>query len=299
MAEMSRVLVLGAKGTLGGQLMRLYPEATGWDREDVDVLDATALRARLDGLGFVPHAVVNCVAFNDVDGAEDRPEQAFALNAEFPGRLARWTKEKGVPLVHYSTNYVFDGARGEYLESDTPAPLSVYGRSKWRGEQLVAENGGRWYVVRTAVIFGPKGESELSKKSFVDIMIDLAAKRTTIEAVADEVNSVTYSADLAAGTRDLLEAAPPAGIYHVSNSGGASWYDFAREIFRIAGKSTMVLPVPSTRFPRKAKRPARAVLLNTRLSPLRPWREALADFLGSTYLQRETSHDRTSQPGCS
>ena len=281
MAEIARVLVLGAKGTLGGQLMRLYPEATGWDREEVDVLDPSALWARLDGLGFVPDAVVNCVAFNDVDGAEDRPEQAFALNAEFPGRLAAWTKQMGVPLVHYSTNYVFDGARGEYNESDAAAPLSAYGRSKWRGEQLVADNGGRWYVVRTAVIFGPKGESELSKKSFVDIMLDLAAKRDTIEAVADEVNSLTYAVDLAAGTRNLLEAAPPAGTYHVTNGGGASWYDFAREIFQIAGTRTTVLPVPSTRFPRKAKRPPRAVLLNTLLPPQRPWQEALAEFLGN------------------
>jgi dTDP-4-dehydrorhamnose reductase len=280
MAEIGRVLVLGAKGTLGGQLMQLYPKATGWDREEVDVLDASALRARLDGLGFLPDAVVNCVAFNDVDGAEDRPDQAFALNTEFPARLAQWTKQKGVPLVHYSTNYVFDGAHGEYRESDAPAPLSAYGRSKWRGEQLVADIGGRWYVVRTAVIFGPKGESELSKKSFVDIMLDLAAKRDSIEAVADEINSLTYAVDLAAGTRDLLAAAPPTGIYHVTNSGGASWYDFAREIFRIAGKSTTVLPVPSTRFPRKAKRPPRAVLLNTLLPPLRPWQEALTDFLG-------------------
>ena len=281
MAEIRRVLVLGAKGTLGGQLMRLYPEATGWDRDDVDVLDPSALRGRLDGLGFVPDAVVNCAAFNDVDGAEDRPEQAFALNAEFPGRLALWTKQKGVPLVHFSTNYVFDGARGEYRESDAPAPLSAYGRSKWRGEQLVADYGGRCYVVRTAVIFGPRGESELSKKSFVELMLLLAAKRDTIEAVADEINSLTYAADLAAGTRDLLAAAPPAGIYHVTNGGDASWYDFAREIFRVAGKSTTVLPVPSTRFPRKAKRPPRAVLLNTLLPPLRPWQEALADFLGS------------------
>jgi dTDP-4-dehydrorhamnose reductase len=280
MPEIRSTLVLGAKGTLGGQLMRLWPDATGWDREDVDVMDAARLRERLDGLGFLPGAVVNCVAFNDVDGAEDRPEQAFALNGEFPGRLAQWTKEKGIPLVHYSTNYVFDGARGEYCEADAPAPLSAYGRSKWQGEQLVAQNGGRWYVVRTAVIFGPKGESELSKKSFVEIMLDLAAKRDTIEAVADEVNSVTYATDLAAGTRGLLEAAPAAGIYHVTNSGGASWYDFAREIFRIAGKSTTVLPVPSTRFPRKAKRPARAVLVNTKLPPLRPWQEALAEFMG-------------------
>jgi dTDP-4-dehydrorhamnose reductase len=281
MAKIRRVLVLGAKGTLGGQLMRLYPEAIGWDREDIDVLDHAALRSRLDGLGFVPLAVLNCVAFNDVDGAEDYPERAFALNAEFPGRLAQWTKEKGVPLVHYSTNYVFDGARGEYRESDAPSPLSAYGHSKWRGEQLVAANGGQWYVVRTAVMFGPKGASELSKKSFVDIMVDLAAKRDSIEAVADEVNSVTYAADLAAGTRALLEAAPPAGIYHMTNRGEASWYDFAREIYRITGKSTTVLPVPSTRFPRKAKRPPRAILLNTQLPPMRPWQDALADFLGS------------------
>jgi dTDP-4-dehydrorhamnose reductase len=287
MTTIGKVLVLGARGTLGGQFMRLYPEATGWDREDVNVLDAGALLSRLDGLGFVPDAVVNCVAFNDVDGAEDRPEQAFALNAEFPGRLALWTRQKNIPLVHYSTNYVFDGARGEYREADAPAPLSAYGRSKWRGEQLVAENGGRWYVLRTAVIFGPKGESDLSKKSFVDIMLDLAAKRNTIEAVADEINSLTYAVDLAARTRDLLEAAPPAGIYHVTNGGGASWYDFAREIFRIAGKTTTVLPVPSTRFPRQAKRPARAVLLNTLLPPLRPWQEALADFLGSATAEME------------
>ena len=279
MATIEKVLVLGARGTLGGQFMRLYPEATGWDREDVNVLDPAALLLRLDGLGFVPDAVVNCAAFNDVDGAEDRPEQAFALNAEFPRRLAQWTKQKGVPLVHFSTSYVFDGSRGEYRETDAPAPLSAYGRSKWRGEQLVAENGGRWYVVRTAVIYGPKGESELSKKSFVDIMLDLAAKRPTIEAVADEVNSLTYAVDLAARTRDLLEAAPPAGIYHVTNSGGASWYDFAREIFRIAGQSTTLLAVPSTRFPRQAKRPAHAILLNTLLPPMRPWQEALAEFL--------------------
>jgi dTDP-4-dehydrorhamnose reductase len=136
-------------------------------------------------------------------------------------------------------------------------------------------------VVRTAVIFGSKGTSELSKKSFVDIMLDLAAKRDTIEAVADEVNSVTYAADLAASTRGLLEAAPPTGIYHVTNRGGASWYDFAREVYRIAGKSMTVLPVPSTRFPRKAKRPARAILLNTKLQPLRPWQEALAEFLST------------------
>lgn len=278
---MQRVLILGSKGTLGGQLMKLYPEAAGWDREDVDVLDYPSLRAKLAGLGFIPDAVVNCVAFNDVDGAEDRPEQAFALNADFAGEVARYTKEKGVPLVHYSTNYVFDGVKGEYNEGDKPAPLSVYGYSKLRGEQLAMESGGRCYVVRTAVIFGPKGASDLSKRSFVDLMLDLSAGRDTIQAVSDEVNSVTYAPDLAASTHQLLDTLPPAGIYHVTNSGAASWFDFAKEIFRIAGRNVTVLPVPSSHFPRKATRPSRAVLLNTKLEPVRPWETALAEFLNS------------------
>ena len=279
--SIQRVLILGAKGTLGGQLMKLYPQAVGWDREDIDVLDFPALRAKVAELRPAPDAVINCVAFNDVDGAEDRPEAAMALNGEFPGRLAQFTAQLGVPLVHYSTNYVFDGVKGEYAEADRPAPLSSYGRSKQRGEQLIAESRGRCYIVRTAVLFGPKGASDLSKKSFVDLMLDLSAKRDTIQAVSDEVNSITYAPDLAAATRDLLAAAPAPGVYHVSNSGGVSWFDFAREVFRIAGRKVTVLPVPSTHFPRKATRPAKAILLNTKLPPQRPWQAALAEFLAS------------------
>jgi dTDP-4-dehydrorhamnose reductase len=259
--------------------MKLYPEATGWDREDVDVLDFPALRARVASLPSAPGAIINCVAFNDVDGAEDRPHQAHALNAEFPGRLAQFTGELGIPLVHYSTNYVFDGARGEYVETDQPAPLSAYGRSKRDGEERIAEAAAHCYIVRTAVIFGPKGESDLSKKSFVDLMRDLSAQRDTIEAVSDEINSVTYAPDLAAGTRDLLERLPAPGIYHLTNRGSASWFDLAGEIFRIAGKTINLLPVPSTRFPRKALRPPKAILHNTRLPELRPWQDALAEFL--------------------
>ena len=276
-----RVLILGSKGTLGEQLIQLYPEAVGWDREDIDVLDYPSLRAKIGSLGFIPDAIVNCVAFNDVDGAEDRPDRAFALNADFVGELAGYAKDMRVPLVHYSTNYVFDGVQGEHAEADPPAPLSVYGRSKWRGEQLAAASGACCYVVRTAVIFGPKGSSDLSKKSFVDIMLDLSAKRDSIQAVSDEINSLTYAPDLAAGTHHLLEALPLPGIYHLANSGAASWFDFAQEIFRIAGKNVTVLPVPSSHFPRKAARPLRAILLNTKLPPLRPWKAALAEFLGA------------------
>ena len=260
-----KVLILGAKGTLGAQLMRLYSGAEGWDREEVDVLDFAGLQAKIEALGSSPDAIINCVAFNDVDGAEDHPEKAFALNGEYVGKLANYAKARGVPLVHYSTNYVFDGVKGEYTEDDATSPVSVYGQSKLKGEQLVVESGAG-YAVRTAVLFGPKGESELSKKSFVEIMLDLSTKRDTLQVVSDEVNSVTYAPDLAACTRDLLERMPPPGIYHGTNSGGASWYEFAKEIFRIAGRSVNVIPVPSTHFPRKAKRPAKAILLNTKLA---------------------------------
>jgi dTDP-4-dehydrorhamnose reductase len=274
-----KVLILGCKGTLGGQLMKLYPEAVGWDREDVDVLNFAALRARIAGLASAPDAIVNCVAFNDVDGAEDRPQQAFALNEDFPGQLAGLAGERGIPLVHYSTNYVFDGTQGEYDETDAPAPLSVYGKSKRGGEVRVTAAPGKCYVLRTAVIFGPKGESDLSKKSFVDLMRDLSATRDTIQAVSDEINSVTYAPDLAAATKDILDRLPEPGIYHVTNSGGASWFDLAGEIFRITGKKIQLVPVPSTHFPRKALRPPKAILRTNKLPELRSWQAALAEFL--------------------
>jgi len=287
-----KVLILGCKGTLGGQLMKLYPEATGWDREDVDVLDFPALRARVTALDCVPDAVINCVAFNDVDGAEDRPQPAFALNEEFPGKLAQFTRELAIPLVHYSSNYVFDGIQGDYVETDSPAPLSIYGRSKWGGERRIAEAAGPSYVVRTAVIFGPKGESDLSKKSFVDLMRDLSATRSTIQAVSDEINSVTYAPDLAAATQSLLHRLPPPGIYHLTNSGGASWFDLAGEIFRITGKSIDLLPVPSTHFPRKALRPPKAILHNTKLPELRTWQAALGEFLRASVQRKDISPQR-------
>ncbi len=276
---MKNVLILGARGTLGGQLRALCPHAIGWDLPEVNVLDFAALKAHLETLK--PEAIVNCVAFNDVDGAEARPQDAFALNAEFPGRLARLAAALGIPLVHYSTNYVFDGVKGLYAETDVPSPLSVYGRSKLGGEEAVMAAGGRAWVARTAVIFGPKGESGLSKRSFVDLMLDLASKRDVIQAVDDEINSVTYAPDLAQATLRLLSELPPPGIYHLINEGAASWCEFAREIFRLAKKSVTVVPVPSAAFPRQARRPARAVLANTLRPKLRPWQEALRELLSN------------------
>jgi dTDP-4-dehydrorhamnose reductase len=216
-----------------------------------------------------------------VDGAEDRSEAAFELNSAFPGRLAELCRELRLRLVHYSTNYVFDGRKGEYLETDAPNPLSVYARSKLRGERTVAASTDEYYLVRTAVIFGPKGSSEGSKRSFVELMIDLAATRDTIQAVNDEINSVTYAPDLAAATSRLLESEEAFGIYHLTNSGAASWYDLARRVFELTPRKPQLIAVPGSTFPRKAVRPAKAVLLNSKAAQLRPWQEALREFAAS------------------
>ncbi len=277
---MNRTLILGARGMLGTQLRALYPDAVTWDREDVDVLDSAQFRAKVLTLDPAPDVIVNCVAYNDVDGTEDQPDAAFALNAEFPGRLAVLAAELGAVLVHYSSNYVFDGLAREYAEDAKPSPLSAYGQSKVEGERQIAKRAGNtWYILRTAVLFGPKGESEVSKRSFVDVMLDLASSRDRISAVSDEVNSVTYAPDLAAITRGVLESRPPSGIYHAVNSGEASWYDFACEIFWQVHKTVAVLPIPASQMPRKARRPSRAVLRNTKLPPVRPWQAALEEFI--------------------
>jgi dTDP-4-dehydrorhamnose reductase len=272
-----RNLILGAKGMLGGALRELDPQATAWDREDVDVTREEEFRSRVTELA--PSAILNCVALNDVDGAEDRPGAAFALNADFPGRLAAIAADLRVPLVHYSTNYVFDGVQGEYSEEDEPNPLSVYASSKREGELRVLASAAQAYVLRTAVIFGRKGESEISKRSFIEVMLDLARTRDMLSVVNDEINSITYVRDLAAATHTVLASGLPRGIYHATNSGQASWFDLAVEVFRITGLKVRLQPVASTRFPRNARRPAKAVLRNTKYPALRPWQLAVAAYL--------------------
>ena len=279
MDRVDGAVILGYQGRLGHQLDQLLPGAVLWDREEVDVTDFARLEGRLRQLHPAPAVVINCIAFNDVDGAEDRPDAAFALNAEYVGRLAGAANQLNALLVHYSTNYVFDGIGGEFVEGDEPNPLSTYAKSKRRGEELALQNASRCYVIRTAVLFGPAGRSVLSKKSFVDVMLDLSANTDTIRAVADEVNSVTYAPDLAGATKALIDSGAATGIYHLTNSGHASWFEFAGEIFRLTGRRINLEPVSSSAFPRKARRPARAVLLNTKAAPLRSWQAALTEYL--------------------
>ena len=267
---------------LGGQFKKIFSNSVCWDKEDIDVTDYKKLELKIQSLNPKPNVVINCVAFNDVDGAEEKREIAFELNSKVPGELAKICKELSIPLMHFSSNYVFDGQKGQYQETDVPNPLSVYGLSKAEGEQAIVKNTAQYYIIRTAVLFGPKGESELSKKSFIDIMLELSQKADIIKAVADEINSVTYIVDLANQVKKILSNKIPYGIYHVTNVGGVSWYNFAREIFSILGKQITIIPVASTEFLRKAIRPKKSILFNTKLPPIRPWQEALKEYLLSS-----------------
>jgi dTDP-4-dehydrorhamnose reductase len=226
-----------------------------------------------------PSSIINCVAYNNVDGAETNESAAYLLNEKVPADLSQICNELDIPLIHFSTNYVFDGEKGEYTETDEPNPQSVYAKSKRAGELAVTQTAKKYYLIRTSVLFGQKGQSELSKKSFVELMLSLAEKQKEIKAVSDEVNSLTYVSDLAHAVRALRSQKFAYGIYHFVNSGSVSWYEFAKEIFSIKNIQVNLLPVPRTEFPRKAVTPKKAVLLNTKFIVFRPWQEALKEYL--------------------
>jgi len=276
---MDKILILGAKGMLGGQLKRTFSKALGWDRQDIDITQNDDLRQKIKDLTVKPSVIINCVAYNNVDEAEQKKDLAFKLNFEVVGNLAEICRDLDITLVHFSTNYIFDGEKGEYQEDDIPHPLSVYGESKFKGEQALQKTWHKFYLIRTAVLFGPPGESDLSKKSFVEVMLNLSKENNVIKAVDNEINSLTYAVDLAEAVKKLILEKQPFGIYHITNSGQASWYDYAKEIFKILKKNVKLKPVLASALPRKALRPAKALLLNTKLPPLRLWREALKEFL--------------------
>lgn len=286
------VLIFGAKGNLGQDLVRAFAAAghsvTGLDRESLDVTDAGAVRAAIVGRGF--DAVVNAVAWNNVDAAEDPANRAavFAVNAATPRTMACAAKEAGAAFVHYSTEYVFSGTKPEgYVEDDATDPISVYGESKAEGERGVREAGGRWYVCRLSKLFGRPGSSASSKPSFVSVMLSLAEKRPELTIVDEEVGTPSYTADIAEATVRLLAGGFAPGIYHVVNEGpGVTWYGFAEEFFGILGTKVKRTPVSSAAFPKPAKRPKYAQLRNTKFPPLRGRADALKAFFAEA---RETA----------
>ena len=279
-----RVLVIGAKGNLGQDLVRVFAgaghEVVAFDRQELDVTDAAAVRDHIAKAGYA--AVLNAVAWNNVDAAEDPANRpvVWGLNVDAPRVMAEAARDAGAVFVHYSTEYVFEGSKEEgYKEDDQPSPISVYGESKAAGEKAVQEAGGRWYVCRLSKLFGKPGSSPSSKPSFVSIMTGLAKTKPELTIVDEEVGTPSYTLDIAEATLRLVTGGFAPGIYHVINDGpGVTWYGFAEEFFGILGVTTPRKPVSSALFPKPARRPKFAKLVNTKFPPLRPRVEALKAF---------------------
>jgi dTDP-4-dehydrorhamnose reductase len=283
-----RVVVLGASGQLGQDLMRIFgaplsATAIGLGHQEIDVSDGVALTARFQELR--PDWVINTAAFHRVDDCEVNPTLAFAVNALGAGNVARAAAAAGAGVVFFSSDYVFGGGqhgRGQpYAEADPPRPLNVYGVSKLAGEQLVALGNPRHLVVRTAGLYG----TTTSRKgwTFPELMLHKARTDGAVRVVTDQALSPTFTADLAEAVKTLVER-DMTGLVHLTNAGECSWYELAAAVFELTGVAVKLDAVESSAFPTRARRPPYSALTSSRLvdegiGPLRPWREALADYL--------------------
>ncbi|MFA6306899.1 MAG: dTDP-4-dehydrorhamnose reductase [Patescibacteria group bacterium] len=284
---MAKILILGAKGNLGQQLVKVFAvgnEVIAWDRGEIDVSDRELILKKLADVK--PELVINAAAYNAVDKCEADDEEyelAKKINIDGPKFLAEACLRIGATLVHYSTDYVFDGARESgYIETEEPRPVNRYGKTKFHGEKRILELSGsglKWYLIRTSKLFGPKGKSEMAKPSFFDIMLEKARIKPILEVVDEELSCFTYTPDLAQATKELVDKNSGYGIYHITNSGACTWHEAALELFKLAGIKAEVKAVTGEKLARPAKRPKYSVLLNTKLPPLRDYREALEEYL--------------------
>lgn len=287
-----KVLVTGAHGQLGATIVADFSrdhEVVACTRADLDVTDPGAVRSLV--LRARPEAIVNCAAYNHVDRAEEEPEQAFEVNALAVGSLARTAAEVDAVLVHYSTDFVFDGtAAAPYTEEDPPNPQSAYAVSKLAGEYL-AEDAPRRYVLRVESLFGgPRGKSSL------DWIVEHLAAGREVQAFTDRVVSPSYVFDVARATRELLHRRAPYGVYHCVNTGQTTWYDLAREIARRMGSGAPVVPVTLAQVPLRAPRPRFCALSNAKLRRLGiempTWEDALERYLASRASATSRSRER-------
>jgi dTDP-4-dehydrorhamnose reductase len=280
-----RCALIGAAGQLGFDLARTFDlpgELVRLTRADFDLLDPHATSRVLRDLR--PTHVVNTAAYNQVDRAEEDPAAAFALNADAVGTLADVCESLGATLVHFSTDYVFDGQRTTpYDEDDAPGPLSRYGESKLAGERMALARCRRALVFRVCGLFGVARSAGKGATNFVETMLRLAHEGRPIRVVRDQVLTPSYTLDLAPKVWRVL-ALGCHGLYHLTNAGETSWYAFAREIFRLSGVTPDLTAVTAAEYGARARRPAYSVLGHRRLAALgeddlRPWPEALAAYL--------------------
>ena len=281
---------MGSNGQLGRELGRSFAGSgavLAADRARCDLADSAALRALIRGAS--PAIILNAAAYTAVDRAESEREPAYAINATAPGIMAEEARRSDALLVHYSTDYVFDGGKaGPWTEDDPTGPLNVYGASKLAGEQAIGAAGGKHLIFRTSWVYAPHG------KNFLFTMLRLGAEREKLAIVDDQIGAPTTAIELAEATRQVVEgifagrfgaAAQWRGVYHMTCAGQTSWCGFARAIFaraaaRLGGKTPELIPIRSEDYPTPARRPHNSVLANDRLAErfgvrLAPWEQAL------------------------
>jgi dTDP-4-dehydrorhamnose reductase len=302
---MKKVLILGANGNLGSQLVKEFSNFSDYkifsfNRSDLDLLEYNLIDPKISKIK--PDIIINTSAYNAVDKCEEF-EDEFKLAQKINGEALRYLGKAAISnnsiLVHYSSDYVFGGdvckddgceiecflkikEKGGFTEDDKQCPINKYGLTKMSGEielQRLANKKLKYYIIRTSKLFGPQGKSPDSKENFFDMMLKIAQDRSEIQVVNEELSCFTYTPDLARQTIELLNNKNNFGIYHIRNSEPAIWYDAARELFKLKNIKVNIKPVSSDKFPRPAKRPKYSVLANTKLSYLRSWQEALREYV--------------------
>lgn len=274
-----KILITGSNGMLGHDLQEVLKDKHDLILTTSKTLDITDEQHTIDFICDAnPDIVINSAAYTDVDGCEENQDIAYAVNGDGVRNLALACKQVDCPLVHVSTDYVFNGKSDRpWVEDDEIGPISVYGKSKRKGEEAILEILDKYFIVRTAWLYGING------KNFPKTMLELGKNHSEITVVYDEVGTPTYTPDLAYGISQLIES-DFYGIYHLTNSGNCSWCEFARYIFEVAEMDVKVIPVTASEFARAAPRPSYSVLENKNwvkngFEPLRSYKEAIKEYI--------------------
>ena len=275
-----KVLVTGVKGQLGYDVVKDLEkrghQPIGVDRDEMDLMDNEAIRTFI--MNLKPEAIIHCAAYTAVDKAEEEVETCYQINAEAVKVISECAKELDVKLIYISTDYVFDGTKeGEYVETDLPNPINVYGASKLKGEQYVQTLLEKYYIVRISWVFGVNGNN------FIKTMRRLGSERDELNIINDQVGSPTYTADLAPLLVDMMET-DKYGIYHATNEETCSWYEFTNEIFKQSGIEVKTNPITTDQYPTAAKRPMNSKMSKEKLKAngfnlLPNWQAALSNYL--------------------
>jgi dTDP-4-dehydrorhamnose reductase len=284
-----KIAILGSNGQLGCDVVRAFAD-DGHDvrsltHADIELSSLDSVRSCLSSQNA--DVVINTAAMHNVEACDSDPLKAFAVNALGACNLAKVTRDLCATIVHVSTDYVFDGSKGQpYVELDTPLPLNVYGNSKLAGEYFVRSLNPKHFVVRTSALYGTHPCRAKGGLNFVDLMLKLARERGRVRVVDNEFVSPTPTADLA---RQIvgLSACNAYGLYHATAEGSCSWYEFAREIFSVAGVQVILEPASPGEFPAKVRRPQYSVLENCELKKrglnvFKPWQDGLTTYLCET-----------------